>query len=106
MPMAAVQIVQLAAITSSLVLLLLQPVAAKMVPLPAAPGARDNAGVTLHVQRHQVSSLLQRFSAISSPSSMHAYIIASISLLQYFFRYTSVIRQNSEMVYFFCAACL
>ncbi|XP_047055399.1 rhamnogalacturonate lyase B-like [Lolium rigidum] len=52
--MAAVQIVQLAAITSSLVLLLLQPVAAKMVPPAAAPGARDSAGVTLHVQRHQV----------------------------------------------------
>jgi hypothetical protein len=106
MTMAAVQIVQLAAVTSSLVLLLLQPVVATMVPPAPAPRARGSVGVTLHVQRHQVSSLLQRFSAISSPSSMHAYIIASISLLQYFFRYTSVIRQNSEMVYFFCAACL
>jgi hypothetical protein len=46
MTMAAVQIVQLAAVTSSLVLLLLQPVAATMVPLASAPRARGSAGVT------------------------------------------------------------
>ncbi|KAM0877379.1 hypothetical protein ACQ4PT_035516 [Festuca glaucescens] len=52
--MAAVQILQIAAITSSLVLLLLQPVAATMVPPAPAPRARGSVGVTLHVQRHQV----------------------------------------------------
>lgn len=52
MPMAAVQILQLAAVASSLLLLLLQPVAATMVP--PAPGARGGPGVTLHVQEHQV----------------------------------------------------
>ncbi|CAM0874373.1 unnamed protein product [Alopecurus aequalis] len=57
MSMAAVQTLLLAAVAgSSLLLLLLQPVASNMVaPAPApATGGRGCAGVTLHVERHQV----------------------------------------------------
>lgn len=52
--MAAVQILQLAAIASPLLLLLLQPVAAMMEPPAPAPVASSSPGVTLDVQEHQV----------------------------------------------------